>query len=49
MEYIKENPYLQYFLGYAEYRYKQPSASSLSVSIPRRLGEQEFEKLTEPL
>ena len=31
----------------AEYRYEQPFASSLFVSIPRRLGEQGFEELTE--
>lgn len=49
IEFIKENPYLQYFLGYTEYRYKQPFASSLFVSIRRRLGEQAFEELTEHL
>jgi len=47
IEFIKENPYLQYFLGYAEYQYEQPFASSLFVSIRRRLGEQAFEELTE--
>lgn len=47
IEFIKENPYLQYFLGYVEYRYEQPFASSLFVSIRRRLGEQAFEELTE--
>lgn len=49
IEFIKENPYLQYFLGYREYRYEQPFASSLFVSIRRRLGEQAFEELTEHL
>jgi len=49
IEFIKENPYLQYFLGYTEYRYEQPFASSLFVSIRRRLGEQAFEELTEHL
>lgn len=47
IEFIKENPYLQYFLGYAEYRYEQPFASSLFVSIRNRLGQQAFEELTE--
>lgn len=47
IEMIKENPYLQYFLGYAEYRYEQPFAASLLVSIRRRLGIKEFDKLTD--
>lgn len=47
IESVKENPYLQYFLGYTEYSYNQPFALSLFVSIRRRLGLQEFEKLTE--
>ena len=47
IEFVKENPYLQYFLGYAEYRYEQPFASSLFVSIRNRLGLSEFDKLTE--
>jgi IS5 family transposase len=47
IEFIKENPYLQYFLGYAEYRYEQPFAASLFVSIRNRLGEQAFEELSE--
>ena len=45
IEFIKENPYLQYFLGYAEYRYEQPFTSSLFVSIRRRLGVEELQKL----
>jgi len=47
IEFIKENPYLQYFLGYTEYSYQQPFTPSLFVSIRRRLGVEEFEKLTE--
>jgi len=45
IEFIKENPYLQYFLGYAEYRYEQPFASSLFVSIRRRLGIEQLKEL----
>jgi len=44
---IRENPYLQYFLGYGEYRYDQPFAASLFVSFRRRLGEAAFKELTD--
>lgn len=44
---IRENPYLQYFLGLKAYSYKQPFTPSLFVSIRRRLGEQAFKELTE--
>ena len=44
---IRENPYLQYFLGYPEYRYDQPFAASLFVSFRRRLGEAAFKELTD--
>jgi len=47
IEFIKENPYLQYFLGYVEYKYEQPFTPSLFVSIRKRLGLSEFDKLTE--
>ncbi len=47
IEDIRENPYLQYFLGLKAYRYQQPFAASLLVSIRLRLGEQEFIELTE--
>jgi len=47
IEFIKENPWLQYFLGYREYRYEQPFASSLFVSIRRRLSIKALEELTE--
>lgn len=46
IEFIKENPYLQYFLGYSAYRYEQPFTASLFVSIRRRLGMASFEKMT---
>lgn len=47
IEFIKENPYLQYFLGYKEYRYEQPFTASLFVSIRKRLGVDELKQLTE--
>jgi hypothetical protein len=49
IEFIKENPYLQYFLGYAEYRYEQPFTSSLFVSIRRRLGIEQLKELMDKL
>ena len=49
IELIKENPYLQYFLGFKEYSYDQPFTASLFVSIRKRLGEDEFKKLNEEL
>ena len=39
IERIRENPYLQYFLGYEEYSYHQVFDASLLVRIRRRLGE----------
>jgi len=44
---IRENPYLQYFLGFSEYSYDQPFAASLFVSFRRRLGEAAFKELTD--
>lgn len=49
VEEIRENPYLQYFLGYKEYRYDQPFTPSLFVSFRRRLGNKHFEELTNRL
>ncbi len=46
IDYIKENPYLQYFLGYDVYSYEQPFTSSLFVSLRQRLGMEEFEKIS---
>ena len=37
---IRENPYLQYFLGYPCYRYDHVFEPSLFVSIRKRLGEE---------
>jgi hypothetical protein len=49
VEEIRENPYLQYFLGYKEYHYDQPFTPSLFVSFRRRLGDKHFEELTNRL
>jgi len=40
---IRENFYLQYFVGFAGYQDKQPFAPSLFVEIRRRMGEETFE------
>lgn len=47
IEHIKENPYLQYFLGYSEYKYKQPFTPSLFVRIRKRLGGKQIQEMTE--
>jgi hypothetical protein len=44
---IRENPYLQYFLGFKGYNYRKPFTPSLFVSIRRRLGDSEFEEMSE--
>ena len=49
VEEIRENPYLQYFLGYDSYRYDPPFTPSLFVTIRRRLGDVRFEELTREL
>ncbi len=46
---IRENPYLQYFLGYEKYSYDAPFTPSLFVSFRRRMGKNEFDALTEGL
>jgi hypothetical protein len=42
IEQIRENPYLQYFAGFYEYRYIQAFAPSLFVEIRKRLGAEIF-------
>ena len=39
---IRENFYLQYFVGFPAYQDKQSFALSLFVEIRRRMGEQTF-------
>jgi len=43
---IQENPYLQYFLGYEEYRYRQVFDPSLLVTIRKRLDRAAIVELT---
>ena len=49
VEEIRENPYLQYFLGCKSYSYKQPFTASLFVSFRKRLGAAEFELLNDQI
>jgi hypothetical protein len=42
IEQIRENPYLQYFVGLTEYRREAVFAPSLFVEIRRRMGEEMF-------
>lgn len=44
---IKENPYHQYFIGYKEFSHEEPFEPSLFVTIRKRLGQQEFEAMTD--
>lgn len=43
---IQENPYLQYFLGYSEYRYRKVFDASLLVTIRKRLDREAVARLT---
>lgn len=47
IEEIKENPYLQYFIGYEEFSHKAPFDPSLFVTLRDRLGIDAFEELTQ--
>jgi len=47
IEEIKENPYLQYFIGYEEFSHKPPFDPSLFVTLRERLGIDAFEALNQ--
>ena len=47
IEEIKENAYLQYFIGYEEFSHKAPFDPSLFVTLRERLGVDVFEQLTQ--
>ena len=47
IEEIRENPYLQYFIGYEEFSHKPPFDPSLFVHLRERIGVDAFEKLNE--
>jgi hypothetical protein len=44
---IQENPYHQFFLGYKEFSHDEPFDASLFVTIRKRLGQKEFDAMTE--
>ena len=47
IEEIKENAYLQYFIGYEEFSHKPPFDPSLFVTLRERLGIEAFESLNQ--
>jgi len=49
VEQIRENPYLQYFLGYKEYDDEKPSDPSLFVYFRKRFGKKSMAKINETI
>ncbi len=47
VEQIRENPYLQYFIGLKGFQAKAPFASSLLVEIRKRMGQTVFDEFHE--
>jgi hypothetical protein len=47
VEQIRENPYLQYFIGYGEYRDEEPFEASMMVHFRKRLGIAELSGINE--
>ncbi len=47
VEQIAENPYMQYFLGYKEYRCEKPFDPSLLVTFRKRLPEDVINRISE--
>ena len=47
VEQIRENPYLQYFMGYHEYMDKKPFDSSLMVHFRKRLHLRNISEINE--
>lgn len=47
IEQIKENPYLQYFVGYTEFSSTTPFDPSLFVKIRERLGKDKFDEFNQ--
>jgi transposase, IS5 family len=45
VEQIRENPYLQYFLGIAEYSDKSPFEASMLVHFRQRIGEEIIDRI----
>ena len=49
VEMIRENPYLQYFLGYESYRDEKPFDPTMMVHFRKRLGAEEIGRINELL
>ena len=49
VEEIKENPYIQYFLGYEGFTYEKPFDPTLLVTIRKRLGQDAFQSFNREL
>lgn len=49
IELIQENPYMQYFLGFMEFRFEPVFHPSLFVTIRKRLGAEAFDEMTDKL
>lgn len=49
VEQIRENPYLQYFIGLKGFQDKAPFASSLLVEIRKRMGQAVFDEFYEAI
>ena len=49
IELIQENPYMQYFLGFMEFRFEPVFHPSLFVTIRKRLGAEAFDEMTDEL
>lgn len=49
IEEIKENPYIQYFLGYEGFTYEKPFDPTLLVTIRKRLGQDVFNDFNQEL
>ncbi len=49
IEQIRENPYLQYFVGLPSFQTEPPFAPSLFVDIRRRMGDQVFDQFNQAI
>jgi IS5 family transposase len=49
VEQIRENPYLQYFLGFKQYQYEPPFDPSLFVYFRKRFGNEIMSKINETI
>jgi len=49
VEQIRENPYLQYFLGFKEYKYEAPFHPTMFVHFRKRIGEKTLVKVNDTI